>query len=91
MFRIPLHVVLVTCTSCAVLTEGKVKIVLTHGITFTKHTDCFALQSLGTALILSFLLAYWTLGSAVPSGLFIPCIFILEPSTDGSSPAFLST
>ena len=39
MFRIPLHVVLVICTSCAVLAEGKVKMVLSHGITFTMHTQ----------------------------------------------------
>ena len=39
-------------------------------------TDAYSATTLGTALVVYFLIACWTLGVAVPSGLFVPCILI---------------
>ena len=38
--------------------------------------DAYTETTLGICLVVYFLLACWTLGVAVPSGLFVPCILI---------------
>ena len=39
-------------------------------------SDAYSVTTLGIGLVVYFLLACWTLGVAVPSGLFVPCILI---------------
>ena len=40
------------------------------------YVAAYSATTLGICLVAYFLLACWTLGVAVPSGLFVPCILI---------------
>lgn len=39
-------------------------------------TGAFTLSTLGNFFICYFLIACWTYGAAVPSGLFVPCLVV---------------
>ncbi len=55
-------------------TQSDIKSLLFYNLSVIIITDSYGPQTVGVFSIFYFLLACWTYGLSVPSGLFIPCL-----------------